>query len=95
MVGRYYDPNLKPKFYSVRFITVVLIPIFPLGIYLVSTDDRGRSYTFHGTISRLDFSAIYKDGYAKLIWNGIVRTFFVSAIASAVIVAMIVWRRRR
>lgn len=83
MLGRYHDPRLEPKFYSLLFITFLLIPICPLGIYLVSRGS-GR-YIFYATISRRDFNAIYKHGYAKLIWNGVSETIFVFIAALLVI----------
>jgi hypothetical protein len=92
MLGRYHDPRLEPRFYSVLFLTFLTIPICPLGIYLVSTD--GRSYTFYATISRRDFNAIYKDGYAKLTRDGggeTILVFVIAAMAVAAIVASAYW----
>jgi hypothetical protein len=83
MLGRFYDPRLEPRFYSLLFITFLLIPICPLGIYLVWTD--GNRYVFNAAISRRDFNAIYKNGYAKLIWNGAAETIFVFVAALLVI----------
>jgi hypothetical protein len=83
MLGRYYDPRLEPRFYSLLFITFLLIPICPLGVYLVSAG--GGSYAYYATISRRDFNAIYKRGYAKLIWNGVAETLFVFVAALLVV----------
>jgi hypothetical protein len=64
-----------------------MIPIWPGPyIYLVSSD--GNSYVFHAEISRRDFNAIYRFGYAKLIWNGIAETLFVFTVAIAAIAVM-------
>jgi hypothetical protein len=88
MLGRYYDPRLEPKFYSLVFFTFCMIPICPLGdIYLVWSN--GNSYVFYAEISRRDFNAIYKFGYAKLIWNGIAETLFVFTVAIAVVAGII------
>ena len=90
MLGRYYDPRLEPKFYSLVFFTLFMIPICPLGnIYLVSPN-----YEFYAEISRRDFNAIYKFGYAKLIWNGIAETLFVFTVAIAVVAVIIFFLSR-
>jgi hypothetical protein len=86
MLGRYYDSRLEPRFYSLLFITFLLIPICPLRIYLVAAG--GGQYAFHATISRRDFNAIYKHGYAKLIWNGVAETVFVFVAAIVFLTAM-------
>jgi hypothetical protein len=76
MMGRYFDPELAPtQFYSLMWFTFILIPISPMGIYLVS--QSGSSYRFYGEINKKDFNALYKHGYLKLIWNGLMETAFV------------------
>lgn len=87
MLGRYYDPRIAPMFYSVLFFTFLLIPIVPLRIYLVSKTGAGN-YVFHATIKRRDLSALYKRGYAKLLWNGIAVTMFV-LVAALLVIAML------
>lgn len=87
MLGRYYDSRVAPKFYSVLFLTFLLIPIMPLGIYLVSTTSGG-AYVFYAKISKRDFNAIYERGYAKLTWNGIAETAFVFVAALLVIILL-------
>jgi hypothetical protein len=73
MMGRYYDPEMAPtQFYSLVWFTFILIPISPMGIYLVS-QSRG-SYRFYGAIEKEDFNALYRYGYLKLIWNGLMET---------------------
>jgi hypothetical protein len=86
MLGRYYDPRLKPRFYSLLFVTFLLIPIYPVGIYLVSAD--GGTYAFYAKISRRDFNSIYKRGYIKLIWNGVAETIFVFGMALLVLASV-------
>ena len=69
------------------FLTIFMIPIAPGPvIYLVSSD--GNSYVFHAEISQRDFNAIYKFGYAKLIWSGIAETLFVFTVAIVAIAVM-------
>jgi hypothetical protein len=84
MIGRFSDPRIAPMFYSILFFTFLLIPIVPLGIYLVSTRGVGH-YVFHATIRQRDFNALYKHGYAKLLWNGIAETLLVLVVALLVI----------
>jgi hypothetical protein len=62
MMGRYFDPEMAPaQFYSLVWFTFILIPISPMGIYLVS-QSRG-SYRFYGAIEKKDFNALYRHGY--------------------------------
>jgi hypothetical protein len=84
MLGRYHDQRIAPRFYSVLFLTFLLVPIMPLGIYLVSTAGGG-AYVFYAKISKRNFNAIYKRGYAKLMWNGMAETAFVFVAALLVI----------
>ena len=94
MLGRYYDPRIAPMFYSNLFLTILLIPILPLGIYLVSS--TGGGYAFHATIRRRDFNVLYKHGYAKLLWNGIAETLFVltaALLVTAVLIGLIMFAR--
>lgn len=80
MLGRYYDPYLAPRFYSLLFFTFLLIPIAPLGVFLVSTTGGG-AYNFYAEISRKDFNAVYKHGYRKLLLNGLGETVLVLGAA--------------
>jgi hypothetical protein len=76
MMGRYFDPEMPPtQFYSLVWFTFILIPISPMGIYLVSKS--GGSYRFYGAVKKKDFNALYRHGYLKLIWNGLMETAFV------------------
>jgi hypothetical protein len=73
MMGRYFDAEMAPaQFYSLVWFTFILIPISSMGIYLVS-QSRG-SYRFYGAIEKEDFNALYRHGYLKLIWNGLMET---------------------
>jgi hypothetical protein len=81
MLGRYYDSQIAPKFYSLWFFTFLLIPIVPLGIFLVSS--YGGNYSFYAEIRRKDFNAIYKHGYAKLLFNALGETALVFGVALA------------
>jgi hypothetical protein len=88
MIGVYSDPRTAPMFYSILFFTFLLIPIVPFRIYLVSTRGVGH-YVFHATIGRRDFNALYKHGYAKLLWNGVAKTFLV-LVAALFVVAILI-----
>ena len=93
MIGRYSDPRIAPMFYSILFFTFLLIPIVPLKIYLVSTLGVGH-YVFHATIRRRDFNALYRHGYAKLLWNGIAETLLVLVAALLVIAFLAIFAFR-
>src|ERR1700739_586159 len=75
MMGRYYDTQMEPTFYSLLWFTIFMIPISPMGVYLVS--QRGRSYFFHAEIKRRDFNTLYRNGYLKLVWNILLETIIV------------------
>lgn len=95
MLGRYYDARLEPRFYSIVFFTVFMIPIVPLGVYLVSTN--GGAYFFHAAVRVRDFNALYRHGYVKLLLNGIAETILVLGAALAVlavVTGLIVLSRR-
>jgi hypothetical protein len=84
MLGRYYDPTLSPKFYSLRWFTFFLIPILPLGIYLVSKPNS--TYFFHASIRRRELNALYRRGFGTLVWSGVGETIFVLGSAFALII---------
>jgi hypothetical protein len=67
-------------YFTRLFVTVLWVPIMPLGVFLVSS--RGNSYDFHGQISPEDFHRIYSSG---------IRLFYLRALghALAMIVAII------
>lgn len=75
LLGHLRPSSVSDRFFARRFFTVFWVPIFPLGIYLVSMVDS-RTYRFHWQIAAHDFHRAYP---AKVLWG-----FYGSAVALSI-----------
>ena len=93
MMGRYYDTEAEPTFYSLLWFTIFMIPISPMGIYLVS--QPRSSYFFHAEITRRDFNTLYRNGYLRLVWNSLLETIIVFGAVLLIFGILLFFRKLR
>jgi hypothetical protein len=73
LLGRYEDPKLAPAYYSVWALVLLMVPILPLGIYLVSGPRASTgwlaydSYQIYGRMRVIDFVLRYPGGFTRLM----------------------------
>jgi hypothetical protein len=91
LLGALRYPWLEPHFVAVHFFTVLFIPLFPLGFYLVKPAD-GRAYYFIGKISHANLAAFVGVEGMRRLWLSLLREFSVwlGLFVIGVIVAVVV-----
>lgn len=102
LIGRFFDPELAPTYFCMVWFTVLFIPIWPIGTYLVrdATNEAGKplsmSYVFLGRIDWADFGALYPDGPKKLVRNSFLHAaaFAVFVVLALFVIALIVSKIR-
>jgi hypothetical protein len=61
LLGQLFDPALSPLYFTRLYLTALWLPVFPLGIYLVSHPQTKEgvtltsTYRFHARIRAADF----------------------------------------
>jgi hypothetical protein len=94
LLGRLRPSSHSPAYFTRLFVTVLWVPIVPLGVYLVthSLDARGQplpsSYDFLAQITRRDFHRVYQADthpfYLLAFGNAVVIiVFIIAALALA------------
>ncbi len=95
MLGSFADPRVSPAYFSMLWLTVLFIPLAPLGIYLVR-DAGPRSFHFVGRIDAVDFRKLYPGKTPRLVLSalGHAAIVFACAVVALVVIGMIFhWRR--
>lgn len=95
MLGSFADPRVLPAYFSMLWLTVLFIPIAPLGVYLVR-DAGPRSFQFLGRIDATDFGRLYPGKLPRLVLSalGHAAAMFVCVVVALVLITMIFrWRR--
>jgi len=95
MLGSFADPRVLPAYFSMLWLTVLFIPLVPLGVYLVR-DAGPRSFQFLGRIDATDFSRLYPGKLPRLVLSalGHAAAMFVCVVVALVVITMIFhWRR--
>jgi hypothetical protein len=95
MLGSFTDPRTAPSYFSMLWLTVLFVPVAPLGIYLVTFDGL-RSYRFHGRISAADFTKLYPGRTLPLAFSAIGHgvAAFVVLIGAVTTIALLFHYRR-
>jgi hypothetical protein len=84
MLGEVRDPILSPAHFSMCWLTVLFVPIVPLGIYLVERP-TDRTYRFHGSIEAREFAKLYPGKAAPLV----LAAFVLGALQLAFVIGMV------
>jgi hypothetical protein len=82
----YLRPSAHSSCYFVRlFVTVLWVPIIPLGVYLVS-NSLGARYDFHGQIAPEEFHRVCRGGIGRFYFHAVGRV-----LATLAVVLLVVW----
>jgi hypothetical protein len=95
MLGSFADPRVLPAYFSMLWLTVLFIPVAPLGIYLVRHAGP-RSFRFLGRIDAADFHKLYPGKMPRLVLSalGHAAAMFVCVVVALVVITVIFhWRR--
>ncbi len=95
MLGSFADPRVLPAYFSMLWLTVLFIPVAPLGIYLVR-EAGPRSFQFLGRIDAVPFGRLYPGKLPRLVLSalGHAAAMFVCVVVALVVITIIFhWRR--
>ena len=86
VLGSLKDDLLRPLYFAMRWFTVLWIPIFPAGIYLLSGDST--EYRFYKKLSLSKFHEIYQGRIIGFYFWLVVESLFVIVLVVAILLLM-------